>query len=378
MKTADLPIVELSGAGRARGHAYGEAQRERIAEVVACWSRQLEVDQGLPAEAYLAEFLRKTNFLPAIRQHAPDLLDEIEGIAEAANQPFDTILALNLMDEEWWFGEQRRAAAGGEDRGDKCTALGIAGEGARPTYLAQNMDIAAWSEGRQVLLRVKSEDGLERLIFSFAGLISLMGMNSAGVGVCCNTLIRLSRSRKGLPVAFVSRSVLGQKSFDAAVRFLKNVPHASGQNYILGGDGRVVSLECSAHAVAEYWPEPGDQGRVWHTNHALANTDEAPIALGAYRRSPENSLARHACADRHVRAMGAEPGVEAIKALLASREDRDHPVSRRLNPEGGVMGYTSGSVIYALGPEPYLEIAPGPPNETDYRRVDFTPEDLAR
>ena len=73
--------------------------------------------------------------------------------------------------------------------------------------------------------------------------------------------------------------------------------------------------------------------------------------------------------------MGEAVDIDAIKDLLASRDDPDYPISRTKPAAGGdVMGYTAGSVIYVLGRRSYLEVAAGPPSETTYRRVDFASE----
>ena len=61
-------------------------------------------------------------------------------------------------------------------------------------------------------------------MLTHAGLIGLNGLNSAAIGVCCNTLKQLANCRDGLPVACVVRGVLRQETAAAAVDFLATQP----------------------------------------------------------------------------------------------------------------------------------------------------------
>jgi hypothetical protein len=370
MRTEDMPVVELSGPPRARGRAYGESQRERIAGILERWFADVAQSHGIAPRAYIGEFLAATDFEPAIRRLTPGLMEEVAGMAEGANVEADVMLAFNLMDEEWWFGRERlarRGCAGGDD-GNHCSALGVAGRDGRPTYVAQTMDIAGWSDGYQVLLRHHDPaTGRSSLLFSVAGMLMLTGMNDAGVAVCCNTLLQLAHRRDGLPVQFVTRGILAQGSFDDAVAFTEKVPHASGQYYTIGAPGRVVALECSAHKVVHYVP-PGAEGRVWHTNHPFANDDVATGATAPDEgaMAPVNSQARYACLTRRIGA-AAEVTPELIKAALASRDDPANPVSRRVDPANpNVIGFTAGAMVYTLDQDPRMELAAGPPCSTGF------------
>jgi hypothetical protein len=56
MRTSDMPVVRLSGSGRARGRQYGESQRPRIADLLPRWEEQ--VDGGAPAKALVDDILK--------------------------------------------------------------------------------------------------------------------------------------------------------------------------------------------------------------------------------------------------------------------------------------------------------------------------------
>jgi isopenicillin-N N-acyltransferase-like protein len=96
-------MVECRGDGRERGRAHGEALREPIRGLLEAWDADVAARLGRPPQALVSALLETTGFVAAIERHTPDLLEEVRGIAEGAGIGFDRVLALNLMDEEWWF-----------------------------------------------------------------------------------------------------------------------------------------------------------------------------------------------------------------------------------------------------------------------------------
>ena len=113
--------------------------------------------------------------------------------------------------------------------------------------VAQNQDMPDFVYGHETLLHIKYQDSdLESYIWTFSGIIALVGMNNHSVGICANTLLDLNPCLDGLPVAFVQRGLAEQPSFEEAVKFAKTVKHTSGQNYVIGGKRNLINLECSA------------------------------------------------------------------------------------------------------------------------------------
>lgn len=377
MRTADMPVIELRGAGRARGRQYGETLRAEIARLLDRWEEQIRRDTGKPAKALVEDIVGETRFADAIARWAPDLHAEVLGIAAGADQPLWRIQGLQLLDEIWWFTLYRKAgAAPWRQRSaviEHCSALGQVRD-AGTAYVGQTMDIGTWIEGSQVLLRIHPGAGPAYLMFSYAGSIGLNGLNDRGIGYCCNTVIQLDPSATGLPMAYVGRRLLEQPSFDDAVGFLKGVEHASGQNYLVGGPGRVASFECSGRNAIEWTGEDGAGGPILHTNHPLASRDdrmfrEISKGDGALRST---TLGRYdvlkSCAHR----MGGKLTVERIKDTLRSK-DPAAPISRtgETAADGNPIGYTVGCMVYEHGDDPVLHLAAGPPCSTEF--MEFRP-----
>lgn len=373
MRTADMPVIELRGSGRERGRRYGETLKAEIAHLIDRWEEQIRRDTGQAAKTLIEDIVDETRFDDAVARWAPDLAEEVRGIAEGSGQPFWRIHGLQLLDEIWWFTLYRKAgAAPWREHSsviEHCSALGQVKD-ARTAYVGQTMDIGNWIEGSQILLRIRSDSEPDQLVFSYAGSIGLNGLNARGIGYCCNTVIQLNPSATGLPMAYVGRRALAQPSFESAVDFLKTVEHASGQNYLVGGPGRVASYECSGRNAVEWAGEHGTSGPILHTNHPLASRDdrmfrEISKGDGALRST---TAGRYDGLKACVRRAGGTLTVDDIKDTLRSK-DPAAPISRtgETAADGNPIGYTVGCMVYEHSADPVLHLASGPPCSTEFK-----------
>jgi hypothetical protein len=354
MKTELLPIIDCAGSPRQRGRAHGETLRAVIIEKTARWRDAIGEAYGVPAESFLPRFRTATSFDDAIERYTPDLAEEVAGIAEGSGIGSETAYALQLMDEEWWFG---RSAGDGH-----CSSLAIAPDGNRPTIVAQTMDLPRWHDGLQALLRIQDADAGETVVFTSAGMIGLMGVSQRGIGICVNTLSQLAVSPTGLPVAFVMRGALGRATVAEAVAFLRDVPHASGQNYQIGDRQGIATVECAAGAAL---PLTIASGRSLHTNHPLASKDEHSPAV--FLAGSGNSHAR--LESLRFDLEGTKVTRERVKAALAAcRPGGEVSIAA---PQDAAATYptTVGAVIYELGERTSLSVCAGPPSLEIWREI---------
>jgi len=304
--------------------------------------------------AYLRRFRRDADFLPTLERWVPDLLLEVQGIAEGANLPLEDCRCLQYLDEHWQHLGQ---IAVDHAQPSTCSIV------SRPPCLGQNMDLPKYLDGFQTLLRLRYPDsGLELLVPSFAGLIGLFGISNRGFALCVNTLSQLRTSPTGLPVAYVVRSALERASLEDAVDHLGRVPHASGQSYVVGGQATLVNLECSAGGVVRCREGAGG---ICHTNHPLASDDLREGKIGWDSDRAEADLAHgltFSRLERLERGIGCEPlTVERAKRLL---EEVAHP------PDGPFDVFTFSSAVFELGVPPAAHVASGPVG-TPYRQVEL-------
>jgi hypothetical protein len=367
-RSAELPVLDLAGAPRARGRAHGEALRGRIQELTARWQADIAADLGVAAETYIDLLVETNDFLAPARKWAPDLVDEVAGIAEGSGVDFKTTFARQLADEDFWFRLEQKF--GGQPRSEQCSSLGAVNDDGS-VLVAQNMDLPAYWDGFQTLLWIREACGLDAWVFTAAGQIALCGMNSRGVGVCCNTILQCDHSHSGLPEAFVVRSALRQPDLGAAIGFISQARHASPQNYLLGGRERVVDLEVSANQISRFIPATGSD-RVYHTNHPLVNDDRGQWETmlsrmmadqGAIFRAGGTTFSRCATLESRFRDAAGPVTVDGIKAVLSSHEG---DVCRHGGAEG-IASVTFGCAIMELAPTPRLHLAPGPACETGFR-----------
>ncbi|MFC6371363.1 C45 family autoproteolytic acyltransferase/hydolase [Nonomuraea thailandensis] len=329
---AAMTVIECAGGHLEMGRAHGEQAREAVRRALEVWRESTARSS--------AELVTGSPLLGTVRRLLPGLADELRGIAEGAGVPFADVVACNWMDEAWWMRRRQLRRHG-------CSVVGAGG------CLAQNMDLPAFMDGSQLILRLRPQDGPEQLVLTSAGMLALTGVNAAGVAVCVNTLGMLNGDPHGLPVAAVIRGVLAQRDRAAATAFLRGVPHASGQHYAVGDGGGIDSLECSAGGAV---PVALRRGRLVHTNHALASGD---LDAGALRELSERGSVRDSQARlRFLEASWRAEGTAAeAEELLA---DDTVPICVPGVPEWPIR--TFGSVSYGLGEAPRARFRLGLPS----------------
>jgi len=347
-ETVDLPVVTCAGSPAERGERHGEALRGLIAEGLGRWAESIASTHGVAPDAYIADFVEGTDFLPAIRRWTPGLLDEIEGIARGSAQPWQWIYASNLLDEEWTWARERKASVA-----PGCTVAGFAPEGGT-TLLAQTMDIPSIHDETQAVLRSEPEDSPAALIFTRAGMIGLTGCNEDGLAVVVNNLDMLPASGTGLPVAFVMRGILERRTLADAVDFVSRVAHATGQHYGVAAPDGLASVEGWATGVAVA-SESGT--RFLHTNHPLYTDETVGDAESRYQRSRTRQRL-----DYLEREAGPSRDVLGLQELLS---DCTVPVS--LGAERPSM--TFGAVVYECTVPARMWVTPGPPHMHAFRQV---------
>lgn len=358
--------VTLTGSGYELGLQHGQVFKKEIGELVAKFKEKTTKELGKDANEILADFYQKTNFDTAIKHWTPDLYEEVRGIADGAGQSFNDVMVFSLLDEFWVYQDNLN--------NHHCSGMGVPARNGQPAYIAQNMDIEAYTDGYQVLLRIaRNGDTPEQLILTHPGCIALNGMNEAGIGACMNTLMQLKANTTGLPVAFIVRRIISSTNKDDLLNFIQNVPHASGQNYIIGIRDEVFDFEASANKVVRFNPK-NENGTVYHTNHPLVNDDVKdwfkkydPNLKPEEKPVNSNSFVRLAAVQQRVVSNKAITDA-TIKETLRSKDSEKFPVCVTANQ----WGLTFGSVIMTLSGKPFLQITSGPPDESEYKSVYFS------
>lgn len=361
-----VPVIELSGDAYSRGLQHGTRLRIEIALIFTKWKENIRRNTGKEPDTVLNAFRKAVDFEPITLKYIPAILEEIRGIAEGSGQTYQDVYAFQLVDEFWIYLDKQANSAN-----HHCSGMGVAATNSRPSFIAQNIDLENYMNGFQVLFHIAATaNEPEQYIVSCAGLVALSGMNSAGIGLCLNSLMELEASEEGLPVAFIIRYILSKKKGKDVLEFLQTVKHASGQNYIVGIADSVYDFEASANQAIRYLPDPKNSTIVYHTNHSLVNHDVKPW----YRKYHEqvlagetknrNSEVRFATVAKSLNRQLSEISPDLIKTILRSKDNSYNPVCRSYREGGG--GFTFSSVLYTLSGRRSLQLTYGSPDQSEY------------
>ncbi|NBP34558.1 MAG: hypothetical protein EBV01_04050 [Betaproteobacteria bacterium] len=336
-----FPVIDVRSvdSARARGERYGRLARDRVIHSVQTYAR-LFADCGLD---WTEAGRRAMQYRDAIDATDPQLLEEIEGIAQGAKLVFSDVLALNCRTEilpatflarvsdQSAEARAHNQALGLLDWGE-CTAIAVSPDASDDghTWLAQNWDWIGRQRDALVLLHTRDAMGRAIATLTEAGMLAKIGLNDQGMAVGLNILRSITDgSRPGVPVHVLLRHAL---SFDSLKRFrIRLAELAAGPGFgaasnIPAADahGDIGSFEISPSAWSEY---ASGEAVFVHTNHFLC----APLLeQQAVMASSLSTEARLRCAQAY--ASKRPISAAAIEALLRDESDGLLSVCRKPDP----------------------------------------------
>ena len=348
-----FPVLELTGRPGDCGLAQGNAFASQIHTNLEFYLQWLSQSGTVPRER-LFELAR--GFAPALEEHFPAMLEEIDGVARGAALKLEEVLLINARTDIMALVEAELAVT----KVPACTALALQGNvrGRQILALAQNWDWDPILSKAPVVLRSKPDDGPALVTLVEAGMIGKIGFNAHRLGVCLNFLSHVSDGRPdtfGIPIHCLLRAVMDCATIDQAVSVVESSPRCASANFMLaqhGADGpQAVDLEVSPDAVAIL---EGDETGLVHTNHFL----DPALASGCTSGRGPSTMKRMAMARQLVAALKdrqADP-VQRAQIVLESRHNLPYPISREHNPDpststlaGIVMDLTRNRLILTNG-----------------------------
>jgi isopenicillin-N N-acyltransferase-like protein len=306
--------LTLRGSPREVGAQYGAAARDEIMFSIQSYKDIFQQTAGTTWEQSCETALR---WLPVLREKCPEIVDEMEALAEAGGVEFRDILALNL-----------RSEIALTHYTDGCTSIGQCY--GPDTFIAQNWD---WmdSQSRSLLgLEIHMPGKPAFFILAEAGIVGKYGFNDRGVGVCLNALRCGACSTDKLPIHVALRKVLECESYTEARKMLDDLGVASAANLLMADrSGKCASVEVSPRGNFDILPD--SQGIVCHTNHLYSK--EATARLKDHPST--NSFTRL----ERIQALsaGTTPSFKGIRAMLSDRNDGDFSISRSSPPDVGPL-----------------------------------------
>lgn len=348
-----FPHIQARGSYRELGRAVGEAAREQVAAALDYYREQFRTIAGIE----FAEAERRAQvYLQYARRHLPQYVEELEGLAEGAGQPFSAVMVPNCGEEFTCDG-----APGGRRSG--CTAVAVSAGGRH--VVGHNMDWYAVDLDKNVLFDLTMPDGTRLLSIAGVPYLPMLGMTSHGIASVSNS-VYCNDAREGVPNAFVRRWVLEAASVDEGRERACLADRARGSNHLwLDAGGVVCDLETSATSSAELEAD----GWLVHTNHFVS-----PV-MAPFEASLDEESRRRLQRAESLLAAGVARGedpVELIATVLRDHADAPdavcgHPAARDPRPDECV---TVASMICDLD-NGRLHACAGPPCENQYRVFEF-------
>lgn len=317
--------LELQGTPAEMGRRHGTLLKKQIREQVADYRKEVVKSFGEKnAHRILEHVVKDSGFLRDIKKHLPHVYAEIEGIAEGAGVPVADILLINMYEEVYEGAPQELNIRPLDPLPQgKCTTLHCAGRKGLPNLNAQNLDYSPNLNGVQLVIHYTYPSGLKILLYTFAGQVGGIGVNSKGLSMTCNTLPEGSkRKNDGLGGTYITRGLLEQDSVAGAVKWLETMPQFGTYNYSLVDGGEATMVEYSPKKGLVRLETPREKQFLAHTNH-LHRLDDRNEIPGYPKGKPEGdvsgkTIARQVTADKLMADKGPSATVDDLKVVLTT------------------------------------------------------------
>ncbi|MEM9648085.1 MAG: C45 family peptidase [Bacteroidota bacterium] len=249
-------LIEQGGDAYANGKRHGAALKEEVILQVNGWHKGITDALNIDLDSMRNIVHKHTGFVKAIEKYAPELLAEINGIADGAGLDRDLVLLFNLGEEIYNFCTSNY---------ESCSNMAY--RGTDKNILAYNQDLPQFlhGSGQPILLRHS-----DHYVFTMPGSIALSGV-SENLAVSCNSLPMLKMNIEGLPLVFVVRKLLQMESILEARHFIEHTPMAIAQNLMLISGEGVMNLEISKNEINVHVTEIDSV--YYHTNFPIQNSD---------------------------------------------------------------------------------------------------------
>jgi isopenicillin-N N-acyltransferase-like protein len=255
--TKKLKIIEVSGSNYEMGYQYGSAcpQIRKVLDGVRQTLGGTEKTRAI-IQKYMPMYL------PAVDKYAPELVEEMKGIAAGANVELEDILLLNIM-----YEISATSIIGG------CTAFAAAGEATADgeVIAGQNLDAVDKGEESIIILKMKPARGPHILSVAPVGSLGLIGLNSSGISLNLN-LLRNKDSMTptgGVPTHIILRKVFTCENLGEAITTIGSAEGRSAKNYLVTDEhGDIIDVETTMNDLDIQHPE---RGMLTHANYFKAD-----------------------------------------------------------------------------------------------------------
>lgn len=327
----------ISGKPRERGRMYGK----RFSEPIREWLDR-EVYQAFAKEAPRREelFRYAAACAPHVKSYSPEILEELEGMAEGSGLRLEEHLLITLHEELYHKGPLqteghcKAVAAGPPDTSDG------------QSYVGQTWDWMKSTYGKSQMLLWERGEGPSLLAYSYPGIWVGAGVNSSGIALAWTSANLGSKTgaRVGIPSYVLIAQMLYQRSLADALEEAKRARQAGWFAFlVVDGEGHFAQIEGS----------PDRQGVARGTGHMAVHNYQTRELTGTPEGQP---IPLNKYTQYLYKALGAQKGQldrERLQKILA---DHETPICTHFTSWGG----TVDTFIYnATRREAYVCRGPG-------------------
>jgi isopenicillin-N N-acyltransferase-like protein len=260
------PVCFDQADPRERGRAHGALWRTEIHELAAI---RLELTRRRSQFATDDQVLAAAALhLPVLAGEAPELHEELLGIADGSDLPPEKIVVLNHYTD---LRDVPASVLGvapvvpEESAPDGCTAIYF--NGLHGPVIGQTWDMHATAEPFVRMIRIMpAGSDSEALCFTLTGCLGMAGLGHRGVAVTINNL-STTDGRVGLVWPALVRKLLAQPNALEARAVLERTPLSSGHYYVIADGREFFGIECSGEL--KVLTQKGHRAAHLHTNHCF-------------------------------------------------------------------------------------------------------------
>ncbi|WP_066015898.1 C45 family autoproteolytic acyltransferase/hydolase [Endozoicomonas atrinae] len=357
-ETSEFFTIEVKGTPYERGVQHGKALRKVIRptlnrfkyDMVSAFLKEAGTDYNW--SDYRQFFFNNTGLFQTAQKEAPELVEEIKGIAHGANLDFKDVFIYNLnFDETFWVLEKMTgvdpmlasAQANKDQVTGHCSHGSVWADG--KASVGYTLDWTRHFEGSQALIKHILDDGTVLLTTTYAGTLIGHGINASnGYTFTPHSKFQLAHDvDSGLAQIFIYRKLLEAGSVDKAISLLEKIKPAAGLAYTLTDKNGTRTFEVSSNHVAEVitdgqWMAVANVARV--NNDLSASYREALKLSGQtidmnnlpsiYWQYNEDSVIRYNMISKAIRGKTPEEMTPGKWEALFSKQPINKPVDEKV------------------------------------------------
>ncbi len=342
-----IPLIETGGTAYEIGYDIGRAAKEQIQTAAA----STRADFARAGDERVTD--RITAYVAATEAAAPEIVEEMQGMADGSGVSFAEIFVMNATAE-------LHQEAG---RFQECTVAGItpAGTADGHVLVAHNEDATAGWGDLAYLIRAEPNGAPAFVAFTYAGLLLHQGVNAAGLASVGNALYAYD-ARPGIPKLLLYRRAIAQRTIEEAIRVVTDPARAYGNNHLFANaEGDIIDAEVSAC----HWRllHAGNRFLV-HTNHfvhpELTHLDRDEDLL--------NSRLRWWRLERLIDGAWGTITPESLRGMMADHSNYPRSLCKHHAPESDLDYGTIGSIVIDVTAK-IVWAAAGNPCRAEWREV---------